>query len=247
MDTSSITTALPGDTRSVSYTKDTTRRERTMNYSGVERRKYQRFKAAVPVNIGLIDSKRGKTCQARFKGITTDVSMEGLGLELRYPASDILFFGAKVIGKNKEFDLEFTAKLGTKDVRGVGEVRWATMPYPSLLKIGVFLREMTCDEKQKWCDFVTNHKKVLQNTSRPKTLSKHGLIKSFNRFLRNLVVSGFSTNYVLPAMFISISVIIYWFVQIKFYHLPIPLGIGIIVVLLTKPRFFSRKYPKCTI
>jgi len=29
------------------------------------------------------------------------------------------------MGKNKEFDLDLNANLGTKGLRGIGEVRWA--------------------------------------------------------------------------------------------------------------------------
>jgi len=63
-----------------------------MHSTEIERRKYPRFDAEVPVDIGLIDQKAGKPLKAQFKGVARDISMEGLGLELDYPASDILSF-----------------------------------------------------------------------------------------------------------------------------------------------------------
>ena len=60
---------------------------------------------------------------------------------------------------NKEFDLEITANLGTKDVRGVGEVRWTSMGLPHFFKIGIFLKEMRADEKEKWTNFVIRQSK----------------------------------------------------------------------------------------
>ena len=95
-----------------------------MHSTEIERRKYPGFNAEIPVDIGLIDLRGGKTIQAQFKGVTTDISMEGLGLEMDYPASDVLSFAPKLMGKNKELDLDLNASVGTKGLRGIGEVRW---------------------------------------------------------------------------------------------------------------------------
>lgn len=97
-------------------------------------------------------------------------------------------------------------------------------------------------EKEKRDNFVASQKRALQDLSSQKSQSKHDLIKSFTRFMRDLVVSRFAINYVLPAMFISTAVITYWSIEIRFYHLPIPFGIAVIIILLTKSRIFSRKY-----
>jgi len=122
-----------------------------MQYRGTERRKYQRFDGAIP---GLIALKGEKTPWAQFRGETTDISMDELGLELSYPASGMFPFGTRMIGENREFDLQLVTKLGTKDVSGVGEVRWTSKHFPSRLKMGVFLKEMGHDEKKKWTDFL---------------------------------------------------------------------------------------------
>jgi hypothetical protein len=161
MNTSSITTALPGDTRSVSFTKDTIVREETMHCTGVEREKYERCKAAIPVHIGLIDLKAANTTHAQFKGITTDISMEGLGLELNYPASEMLPFATELMGENKQFDVEFNPYQGKIGVRGIGEVRWARIHPPSVMRIGVLVKEMGDDEKEKWTNLVTSQTKWL--------------------------------------------------------------------------------------
>jgi len=244
MDTSSITTALHGDTRSVSYTKDTTVREGTMNCTGVERRKYQRFKAAIPVHIGLIDLKAANTIHAQFKGMTTDISMEGLGLELNYPVSEMLPLAAKLMGENKHFDLEFNANQGKAAVRGVGEVRWAHIQSPSVMKMGVLVKEMREAEKEKWANLVASQTERLSRyVSRLRAFSKHTLIISLPRLARDLITSPSSINYGLPAALITSSLIIYWFVQVRFYHVIIPCGISIAVFLLTKSGIFSR-HPK---
>ena len=60
---------------------------------------------------------------------------------------------------NKEFDVEITANLGTKEVRGVGEVRWTSMGLPHFFKMGIFLKEMREDAKEKWANFVTRQSK----------------------------------------------------------------------------------------
>jgi hypothetical protein len=244
MNTSLITTALLGDTRSVSYTKDTTVREGTMHYTGVERRKYQRYEATIPVMIGLINSKTGKTTRARLKGMTTDISMEGLGLELNYPVSEMLPLAAKLMGENKRFDLEFNANQGKAAVRGVGEVRWAHIQPPSVMKMGVLVKEMGDPEKEKWKNLVASQTERLSlYVSRLRGFSKHTLIISLPRLVRDLITSPSSTNYTLPAAFITISLIIYWLVQVRFYHAIIPCGISIAVILLTKSGIFSR-HPK---
>ena len=127
---------------------------RTTHYNGIERRKYQRYKVSIPVNIGLINVGRQKTLHLQFKGVTTDISIEGLGLKFNSQVSSILPFLTKMMGENKEFDLEITANLGQKDVRGVGEVRWTFMDLPYFLRMGIFLKEMREDEKEKWTNFV---------------------------------------------------------------------------------------------
>jgi hypothetical protein len=244
VNTISITTALSGDTRSVSFTKDTTAEKGLMHFTGVERRKYQRFKAAVPINIGLIDSKTGKITHAQFKGMTTDISMEGLCLELNYPASEMLPYATKLIGENKQFDLEFTANLGEIDASGFGEARWARIHPPSVLKMGVLVKEMGFAEKQKWTNFVTSQaKRFYRHASFLRADSKHALIIFFPQLMQDLISSPFSINYAFPAIVITGSAIIYWLVQFRSYHLIISCGISATLILLTKSRIFSR-YPK---
>ncbi|UCD71124.1 MAG: PilZ domain-containing protein [Syntrophobacterales bacterium] len=125
-----------------------------MHYNGSERRKYQRFRVTIPANIGLIDRKGGKTIHDQFKGSITDISIEGLGLELNYPGSGFLPFANKIVGEKKEFDLEILANLGIKVIRGIGEVKWVSMDPPYFFRVGVFLKEMEDDEKEKWVNFV---------------------------------------------------------------------------------------------
>ncbi len=133
-----------------------------MDYSGPERRKHKRFKAALPVKIRVIDSKTGKLKQGEFDGLITDISMGGLGLKMKYPGSDLLSFAPKLVGKNKEFDLNLDVKLETGDVKGVAEVRWARIPPLTglgTLTMGLFLKRMKDHAKRKWADFVTNRNK----------------------------------------------------------------------------------------
>lgn len=130
-----------------------------MHYGGVERRKHERFKAAIPVSIRLIDPKTGKPKQTEFNGLITDISMGGLGLEMKYPGSDLLSFAPKLIGKHKEFDLKVTMDLGTEDVNGLAEVRWARIPPLTgleILTMGLLLKGMRDNEKRKWMNFVTS-------------------------------------------------------------------------------------------
>lgn len=115
------------------------------------------------MNIGLIDIGRGKTLHVQFKGVTTDISMEGLGLKFNSQVSAILPFAVKMMGENREFDLEITAYLGTNDVKAVGEVRWTFMQLPYFSKMGVFLREMREDEKEKWTNFVISQSKNISS------------------------------------------------------------------------------------
>lgn len=68
------------------------------------------------MNIGLIEIERGKTLHAQFKGVTTDISMEGMGLKMNSQVSAILPFVTKMMGENKQFYLEINANLGTKDM-----------------------------------------------------------------------------------------------------------------------------------
>ena len=133
-----------------------------MRYGDDERRKYKRFKVAIPVSIRLIDPKTGKPKQGEFKGVTTDISMGGIGLEMRYPGSDLLSFAPKLVGKNKDFDLNLDVKLEMGDVKGVAEVRWARIPPLSGLEIlimGLFLKRMKGNEKRKWKDFIMSRSK----------------------------------------------------------------------------------------
>ncbi len=214
-----------------------------MHSTEIERRKYPRFNEQIPIDIGLIDLRDGKTIQAQLKGVTTDISMEGLGLELDYPASDVVSFAPKLMGENKEFDLDLNANLGTKGLRGIGEVRWARIYPPSLLKMGVFLKEMRADEKEKWTDFVMRQSKdVPQDVSCEQRYSGHKLIQLLHKFIRDPIQSDLSINYILPGIFVCSSVIVYWFAEIRYYHAMIPWGIPII--LLIRSRSFSKKYRK---
>lgn len=117
---------------------------------------------AIPVRIRLIDPKTGKTAGAEFKGITTDISMGGLGLEMKYPGSDLLSFAPKLVGKKKEFDLNLDVKLETGDLKGVAEVRWARIPPLTgleILTMGVLLKRMKDNIKKKWTSFVMSSSK----------------------------------------------------------------------------------------
>ncbi|UCD72133.1 MAG: PilZ domain-containing protein [Syntrophobacterales bacterium] len=125
-----------------------------VRYSGVERRKHERFRAAIPVSIRLINLKEEEAIETQFKGITMDISMEGLSLELKYPEAGKFPSGGKLMGKDREFDLEVNAKLGQDSVRGVGEVRWASIPSPTVMKMGVFLKEIIEGETEEWRNFV---------------------------------------------------------------------------------------------
>ena len=212
-----------------------------MTYTGIERRKFERFKAAIPVTIGLIDLKGGKTARAHFKGLTTDISMEGLGLELHYPAPEILFLAPKLTGKDKQFDLEFNINLGDTDVSGVGDIRWARIDSPSILKMGVFLKELGDAEKEKWTNFVMSQtKRLSRHVSRLRGYGKHTLL-TFPLLMRDLIASPFSINYILPALLLSSSAVVYWLVEVRVYHVLIPVGISVTVILLTKSRIFSRQ------
>jgi hypothetical protein len=171
--------------------------------------------------------------------------MEGIGLVLDYPASDVLSFAPKLIGKNKEFDLHLNANLGTKGLRGIGEVRWARIYSPSLLKIGVFLKEMRDDEKEKWTNFVMSQSKsIFQNVSFQQPYSGYMLIKFLYKSIRDLMSSNLSIDYILPIIILLSSVVfIYWLVEIRYFHLIISCGIAIIMLLSTKSRIFSSKSP----
>lgn len=215
-----------------------------MNYAGVERRKYERFKAAIPLTIGLIDLKDGNSTHAQFKGITTDISMQGLGLELHYPVSEMLPVAHKLMEEKKHFNLEFTANLGNTAVTGIGEVRWARIHPPSGVRMGVFLKEMIDAEKEKWKNHITDKIGPLSgHISGLDGWRKHTLVALFARPTRDLITSPFSVKYVLPAILVSGSIIIYWLTDLGFYYLIFSCGICIIVILLTKSRIFSR-YPK---
>ena len=133
-----------------------------MRFSGVERRKHERFKAAIPVSISLINLKREKTVEAHIRGVTTDMSMEGLGLELKYPEAGMFPFGRRIMGEKREFDLEINAKVGGDSVRGVGEVRWTSTPSPSVRKMGVFLKEIIEGETETWRNFVISQSRGIQ-------------------------------------------------------------------------------------
>lgn len=132
---------------------------RAMHYKGIERRKYQRFKAVIPVNISLIDLRKRKTLHVQCKGVTTDISLLGLGLKLNSQVSRILPFATKMVGKNREFNLEVIANLGRKKVTSIGEVRWTHVEFPSLFKMGVSMKEMREDEREKWTNFVISQGK----------------------------------------------------------------------------------------
>lgn len=127
-----------------------------MECRGRERRKHPRFKAAIPIHIGLINLEKGKSIQAQFEGVIMDISMEGLGVEVYYPQSEILLFRNRMVGETREFDVEIEPRLAIKQVRGVGEVKWTAIASPSVLKMGIFLREMIKEEREKWTNFVTS-------------------------------------------------------------------------------------------
>jgi len=133
-----------------------------MRYSGVDRRKHERFKATIPVNIGLINLKSENNIEAQFRGVATDISMEGLGLELKCPEAGMFPFGGRLMGEEREFDLEINAKVGGDSFRAVGEVRWTSTPSPSVRKMGVFLEEIIEGETETWRNFVISRSRGIQ-------------------------------------------------------------------------------------
>ena len=214
-----------------------------------EQRKYPRFDVHVPVDIGLINLKSGKNAKAQFKGVTTDISMDGLGVEMSFPASDILSFTHKLVGEKKKFDLDLNANLRTGDVKGVGEVRWTCIHIVyglTFLKMGVFLKEMSDDAKEKWTNFVMSQNKgIFRNVSFQQPYSGNIFIKFLYKSIRDLMLSNLSIDYILPIIILLSSfVIIYWLVEIRYFQLIILCGISIIMVLLSKSRIFLRKSPK---
>ena len=213
-----------------------------------ERRKYPRFDVHVPIDIGLINLKSGKKAKTQFKGVTRDISMEGLGLEMSFPSSDILSFTPKLMGEKKKFDLDLNANLRTGDVKGVGEVRWSRIHILyglTFLKLGVFLKEMTDDARKKWTNFVMSQSKsIFKNVSFRQPYSIYMLIKFLYKSIRDLMLSNLSIDYILPiSILLSSFVIIYWLVEMRYYQLIISCGIAIIMILLTKSRIFPRKSP----
>jgi len=137
-----------------------------MEYRGKERRKHPRFKAAIPIHIGLINLEKEKSIKAQFEGVSMDISMEGLGVEVYYPQSEILILRNRMVGETRQFDIEIEARLGVKQVRSVGEVKWTAIASPLVLKMGIFLRDMLKEEREKWSNFVTSRsKEVFQQTS----------------------------------------------------------------------------------
>jgi len=149
------------------------------------------------------------------------------------------------MGANKEVDLDLNADLGTKHVRGVGEVRWARIHPPSVLAMGHFLKEMRDNEKEKWTNFVMSQSKaVSQDLSRQQKYSGYKLLKLPLKFIRDLISTNLSINYILPSASVTSSLIIFWFAEMRYYHVIIPWGIISMMVLLIKSRSFSRKSPK---
>jgi hypothetical protein len=210
-----------------------------MHFAEIDRRRYPRFNAEIPIDIDLIDLRGEKTTQAQLKGVTMDISMEGLGLKLGYPASDMLSFAPKLVGKNKEFQLQLNANLGTERLTGIGEVRWARIHPPSLLKMGVFLKGMKDDEKERWTNFVMCQSEgIPQDVTCWQRYRKHKLTKLLHKFIRDSILSNLSVNYILPVMFVCSSVIVYWFAEIKYYHVMIPWGVPVTIILLTNSRSF---------
>jgi hypothetical protein len=132
-----------------------------MRYSGIERRKHERFKAAIPVSIGLINLKKEEAIEGQFTGVTMDISMEGLGLELKYPKAGKFPFGDRLMGEEREFDVEINAKVGRDNIRSIGEVRWASTPSPSVMKMGVFLKEIIEGETETWRNFVISQSRSI--------------------------------------------------------------------------------------
>ena len=90
-----------------------------------------------------------------------DISMEGLGVEVYYPQSEVFLLRNRMVGVTREFDVEIKASLGVKQVRGIGEVKWTAIASPSVLKMGIFLREMIKEQREKWTNFVTSRSREI--------------------------------------------------------------------------------------
>ncbi|NIS69948.1 MAG: hypothetical protein GTO12_13695 [Proteobacteria bacterium] len=133
-----------------------------MRYNGIERRKHERFKAAIPVNIRLMNLKSENNIEAQFRGVTTDISMEGLGLELKYQEAGMFPCGTRIMGEDREFDLEINTEVGRDSIRAVGEVRWVSIPSASVRKMGVFLQEIIEGETDTWRNFVISQSRGIQ-------------------------------------------------------------------------------------
>lgn len=139
----------------------------SVRYRGIERRKHQRFRVGIPVSIGLINLKEEEAIETQFTGMTMDISMEGVSLELKYPEAGNFPFEGRLMGEDREFDLEINADLGRDSVRSVGEVRWASIPSPTVMKMGVYLKEIIEGETVEWRNFVISLSGLNNPTSSP--------------------------------------------------------------------------------
>ncbi len=144
----------------------------SVRYSGVERRKHERFRMAIPVSIDLINLKEEEAIETQFKGMTMDISIGGLSLELKYPEAGNFPLEGRLMGEDREFDLEINAKLGRESVRGVGEVRWASIPSSTVIKMGVYVKEIIEGETEEWRNFVISLSGLNNPTSSPSNPSQ---------------------------------------------------------------------------
>ena len=131
-------------------------------YRDIEYRKFIRLKDSLSLGIRLIDCKSGRIYSKQIRGVTLNISRDGLCIETNSVTVNGVDIFNDAMSDEKNLELEIDTLDGKEKIRALGKVIWLDMTPQQksfLFKAGVHLNLNWSGDNEKWHELVENAKK----------------------------------------------------------------------------------------
>jgi hypothetical protein len=135
-------------------------------YRDIEYRRFIRLKDSLSLGMRLIDCKSGKIYSKQIRGVTLNISLEGLCIETNTVTVNGVDIFNDAMSDEKNLELEIDVLNKKEKIRALGKVVWLDMTPKDksfLFKAGVYLNLNWSGDNEKWYELVENAKKYSKN------------------------------------------------------------------------------------
>jgi len=136
-------------------------------YRDIEHRRFIRLNDSIPLAMRLVDCKSGKIYSKQIRGITLNVSREGLCIETNTVTVNGVEIFNDAMSDDKNLELEIETINGKEKIKALGKVIWLDMTPQQksfLFKAGVYLNLNWSGDNEKWDDLVKSAEKSSKDT-----------------------------------------------------------------------------------